>query len=264
MANKTDTKQVLAEIDSLLKTFQQTGGKGVLADINALMSNYRGEYTELSDEEAMHLAQSGGVRKGKKKTTSNGKKMAVSKGKKSAKKAKSKGKKSKSKGKKSKGKKSKSKSKGKKSKKSKSKGNKKMSRSKGKGKKKKKTSSKSTKSKGGKKVTKTVKSSKPKSKKRSMKRDEGVKPKKKNMFIVKLQELIRKVRSKIPESDITPMNVGAMSSAASKLLNAHDRDVDTAMSKFDKAKFLADYRASKKSIEEKRAVKKASKAAAKN
>jgi colicin import membrane protein len=275
--NDNNTEKILAEIDTLLQNFQQTGGNGaVLDEINALISEYRGEETSLSEAEVMTLAQNGGAKKRATKAKGKKKTKSKSKGKKKKTKSKSKGKKkaaSKSKGKKktaSKGKKktaSKSKGKKKTASKSKAKRGKAKSKSKSKGKKKavakRATASKrKTASKGKGKGKRAASKSKSRSKGRKMKREEGEKPKRKmNPFMANLTVLRRYIMDQIG-AELKPMNVGAMSSAASKLLKLHDVDAEKAWKNFDKAKFMVDYNASKKAIEAKKAAKKAAKAAA--
>ena len=277
--NDNNTEKILAEIDTLLQNFQQTGGNGAILDeINALISEYRGAETTLSEAEVMRLAQRGGAKKrgskGKKsksKSKSKGQKKTASKSKSKAKKSKSKGKGKKKTASKSKAKKSKSKSKGKRKTASKSKGKRKTaskskarktkSKSKSKGKKKA-VAKRSTASK--RKTASKSKASKSKSKSRGrkMKREEGEKPKRKmNPFMANLTVLRRHIMDKLGD-ELKPMNVGAMSSAASVLLKANDVDAEKAKKNFNKAEFMKDYNAAKKRIEAKKAAKKAAKAAA--
>ena len=268
--NDNNTEKILAEIDTLLQNFQQTGGNGAILDeINALISEYRGAETTLSEAEVMRLAQRGGAKKrgskGKKsksksksKGKGKGKKKTASKSKSKAKKSKSKGKKktaSKSKATKSKAKKSKSKRKTA----SKSKARKTKSKSKPK---KKAVAKRSTASKRKTASKSKVSKSKSKSRGRKIKREEGEKPKRKmNPFMANLTVLRRHIMDKLGD-ELKPMNVGAMSSAASVLLKANDVDAEKAKKNFNKAEFMKDYNAAKKRIEAKKAAKKAAKAAA--
>jgi cobalamin biosynthesis Mg chelatase CobN len=255
---------VMSEINSLLKTFEQSGGgKKLLKEINSLMSEYGG--SALSEDGAFNLAQKGGVRRKRK-------------AKKAKSKAKSKAKKSRSKSKKSRKMSRKSKSSSKRSKKSSSKRSKKSS-----SKRSKKSSSKRSKSKRSKSSKRSLSRSKKKSAKKSAKKankstSKGKKKKSRsksrskskrkqsrgvNPFMVELIAVRRMIKSEL--SDEVLNNVGAMSSAASKLLKAtklNDKvDAKNAMKNFDKKKFMANYKLSDKAIKAKRAAKKASKKA---
>jgi hypothetical protein len=264
--NNNNTDQILAEIDTLLQSFKQSGGdRAVLDEINSLISEYKGEEVTLSEEDAMALAQNGGAKrraakaKGKKKSKSKSK----SKGKKkAAKKSKSK---SKSKGKK----KSKSKSKGKKRAAPKRAASKRKTASKSKSKGKRKTASKGKRkavvkraaSKG--KVRKAKSKSRSKSRGRKMKREEGdAKPKRKmNPKFAAAQELRKHVMSELGD-ELSPLAVGALTSAIWKLLKANDTDAEKAKKAFKKEAFVADYNTAKKAQAAKKAAKKAAKQAA--
>lgn len=222
----------------------------IISEINSLLSKLKNDDVNLSENQLIELAMKGGSRS-KKNTRSKAERHSENESE-STPKGRSVGRpKNKSKGKsKSKGK-TKSKSKGKT--KSKSKG---KSKSKSKGKSKSKSKSKS---KG--RTQNRLQKSKSKSNKRMKRTEEHIESaasgeKKKrpmNKFMKDSLDLKKYIKTKIDEKKIN--NVGAMSSAAAKLLKDNDKDLEKAKKNFNAETFMDDYNAAVKKQAEKKAQK---------
>jgi hypothetical protein len=91
-----------------------------------------------------------------------------------------------------------------------------------------------------------------------MKREEGEKAKRApNDYMVKAIALKAWIKNKLSGENLN--NVGALSSAAAKVLSANDRDLEKCKKNFDESSFLKDYKSADKDIKAKREAKKANK-----
>ena len=259
--NDNATDQVLAEINSCLKQLEQTGGsQELINEINTLFSEYNGQESNLSETELLTMAQNGGAKKraakkgGKRKSASKSKSKSRSKGRRApAKKAAAKRPAAKrSAPKKAAAKKSKSKSRSKGRAAPKRAAPKRAAKAKSKSK----SRSKSRKATPKRAAPKrAARKSKSKSRSKSRKQSRPMNP-----FMQNLVDLRRWIMETVPRDEFAPMNVGAMSSAASNLLKANDVDAEKAKKAFDKAAFMTDYKAAVKRINAKKEAKKAAKA----
>jgi len=288
--NSNSTADLVNEINMLLSdmkkakdtgTTQKGGNKKIVSEVNHLLSELRGVESNLNEDQLVDFAMKGGARRGKRakksKSRSSSRKSRRSRSRsrtqsRAVKKTRGRRRRSRSRSvsrsvSRSKSRRGKGRGRGKRGSRSRSRS---VSRSRSRSRRSLvSTSSAQSRSRSrGRSVSRSVsrsrsRSSRSKSRSRSSRRRgrgrlsrEGGK-RAPNDYIIKLTALKKHIKDKLPNEILN--NVGAMSKAAAKVLNANDRDTEKAKKNFNATSFLKDYTSARKEIEAKRAAKKANK-----